>query len=146
MTWVTREIPQIDRIACPWLIRRFVEQTGAVPCNIPGAESFSQGGDLCSFNAFIQRLGLRDAALDRLATIERGADTATHFLAPEAAGLHAISMGLSADTHDDSAMPELGMVICDALYAWCRNAIAELNACGETHNRVPPGAKPEKSS
>lgn len=146
MTWVTREIPQIDRIACPWLIRGFVEQTGAVTYDIPGAESFSQDGDLCSFNGFIKHLGLRDAALDRLATIVRGADTATHFLAPEAAGLHAISMGLSANTQDDSAMPELGMVIYDALYAWCRNSIAELNACGETHNRVPPGAKPEKSS
>ena len=148
--WVTRERPKIDRIACPWLIRRFVEpdaeflyvptervfavarETGATPYDIPGAEPFSHDGELCSFDAFIKHYNLKDSALDRLAVIVRGADTARHDLAPEASGLHAISMGLSATIPDDHAMLEQGMVIYDALYAWCRGA------AGGIHNWTPP--------
>ena len=149
MRWVTRERPKIDRIACPWLVRRFVEpdaeflyvptervfevakETGATPYDIPGADPFSHVGELCSFDAFIKHYGLDDPALRRLAVIVRGADTARHDLAPEASGLHAISMGLSANIADDHAMLEQGMVIYDALYAWCRDA------AGEIHNWTP---------
>jgi hypothetical protein len=148
--WVTRERPKIDRIACPWLIRRFVEpdaeflyvptervfavaeETGATPYDIPGADPFSHVGELCSFDAFITHYKLDDPALHRLAVIVRGADTARHDLAPEASGLHAISMGLSAIIPDDHAMLEQGMVVYDALYAWCRDAHPEV------HNWTPP--------
>jgi hypothetical protein len=141
--WITREHPKIDRIACPWLIRRFIEvdadflyvpteqvfevakQTGATPYDIPGAEPFEHDGDLCSFDCFLRHFGLKDAALDRLALIVRGADTARHDLAPESSGLHAISMGLSINVPDDHAMLEQGMVIYDALYSWCRSAGTE---------------------
>jgi hypothetical protein len=149
MKWVTRERPKIDRIACPWLIRRFIEpgakflyvpteqvfavaeQTGATPYDIPGAEPFAHDGELCSFDCFIRHFGLKDPALNRLAIIVRGADTARHDLAPEASGLHAISMGLSINIPDDHVMLEHGMVIYDALYAWCRSAR------GEIHNWAP---------
>ena len=150
--WVTRERPKIDRIACPWLIRRFVEpeaeflyvptdqvfavakETGAVPYDIPGAEPFSHDGELCSFDAFIRHYKLDDPGLHRLAVIVRGADTARHDLAPEASGLHAISMGLSTNIPDDHAMLEQGMVIYDALYAWSRGPHPEV------HNWTPPKA------
>jgi hypothetical protein len=138
MKWITREHPKIDRIACPWLIRRFVEaeaeflyvpddkvfavaaETGATPYDIPGAEPFSHDGELCSFDAFLKHYDLRDPALQKLALIVRGADTARPDLAPQAAGLHAISLGLSANYPDDHAMLEQGMVIYDTLYTWCR--------------------------
>jgi hypothetical protein len=149
MKWITRENPKIDRIACPWLIRRFIEadaeflyvpteqvfevakQTGATPYDIPGAEPFEHDGELCSFDCFIRHFDLKSPALDRLAVIVRGADTARHDLAPEASGLHAISMGLSINVPDDHAMLEQGMVIYDALYTWCRSA------GGEIHNWKP---------
>jgi hypothetical protein len=139
MKWVTREHPKIDRIACPWLIRRFIEtdaeflyvpteqvfdfarQTGAVPYDIPGAEPFSHDGELCSFDTVIRHYGLNDPALQQMAVIVRGADTARPDLAPQAAGLLAISLGLSANYPDDHAMLEQGMVVYDALYTWCRN-------------------------
>jgi hypothetical protein len=138
MKWVTRDRPKIDRIACPWLIRRFIEpeaeflyvpsdqvfavaaETGAVPYDIPGAEPFSHDGDLCSFDAFLKEYDLNDPALRQLATIVRGADTGRPDLAPQAAGLLAISLGLSANHQDDHVMLEHGMVIYDALYTWCR--------------------------
>ncbi|MGQ0533560.1 MAG: chromate resistance protein ChrB domain-containing protein [Caulobacteraceae bacterium] len=137
--WVTRERPKIDRIACPWLIRRFVdpraellyvptaqvfktaEREGAVAYDIPGAP-FSHVGEQCSFDAFIHKFDLRDPALAVVAEIVRGADTDAHHLAPEAAGLHAISLGLSLNYADDHAMLEQGMVIYDALYAWAAKA------------------------
>jgi hypothetical protein len=146
MKWITRENPKIDRIACPWLIRRFIEvdaeflyvpteqvfevakQTGATPYDIPGAEPFEHEGELCSFDCFIRHFDLKDPALDRLALIVRGADTARHDLAPEASGLHAISMGLSINVPDDHAMLERGMVIYDALYTWCRSAGGEIHS------------------
>jgi len=149
MQWITREHPKIDRIACPWLIRRFIEaeaefvyvptdqvlaiaaKTGAVPYDIPGAEPFAHDGELCSFDTILRHHGIQDPALDRLALIVRGADTARHDLAPEAAGLHAISLGLSANFPDDHAMLEQGMVIYDALYAWCRAPQHEI------HNWTP---------
>jgi hypothetical protein len=145
MKWITRERPKIDRIACRWLIRRFIEadaefiyvpdgqvfaaaaQTGATPYDIPSAEPFSHDGDLCSFDAFIKHYQLTDPALDRLAVIVRGADTARPDLAPQAAGLHAISLGLSANIPDDHAMLEHGMVIYDALYTWCRDLRHEVH-------------------
>ncbi len=144
--WVTRERPKIDRIACPWLIRRFIDntaefiyvptervfavaaETGATPYDIPGAEPFSHRGDHCSFDAFLDQYRLHESALDRLAVIVRGADTARPDLAPAAAGLLAISLGLSANFTDDHAMLEQGMVVYDALYTWCRSLQHE------THN------------
>jgi hypothetical protein len=136
MKWVTRERPKIDRIACPWLITRFIDEdaeflfvpskevlriaqeTGASPYDIPGVE-LSHVGELCSFDAFLQKYSLADPALARLAVIVRGADTARLNLAPEAPGLLAISLGLSHNFTDDHEMLEHGMVVYDALYAWC---------------------------
>ena len=147
--WVTRERPKIDRIACPWLIRRFIakdaefiyvpteqvfavgKETGATPYDIPGAEPFSHHGEQCSFDAFLDHYKLHEPALDRLAVIVRGADTARPDLAPQAAGLLAISLGLSANFADDHAMLEHGMMVYDALYTWCRSIQSE------THNWTP---------
>lgn len=132
--WVTRERPKIDRIACPWLIRRFIdadaqflyvpaaqvkETAEAIPFDVPGAE-FGHHGERCSFDAFIEQFNLRDAALDRLARIVRAADTHRLDLAPEAAGLLAISTGLGKTIADDHALLEHGMAVYDALYAACR--------------------------
>ena len=137
--WVTRERPKIDRIACPWLIRRFIDpearflfaptdrvftvaaETGATAYDIPGAEPFSHDGELCSFDAFLKEYGIEDPALDALALIVRGADTARLELTPQSPGLLAISLGLSAIYADDHAMLERGMTVYDALYAWCRD-------------------------
>jgi rhodanese-related sulfurtransferase len=135
--WVTRERPKIDRIACPWLVRRFIdpaaeflyvpvaevartaEEKTATPYDVAGVE-FTHAGERCSFDAFIEKFHLRDPALDRLATIVRGADTSRLDLAPQAPGLLAISQGLSLNCRDDHEMLEHGMVMYDALYAWCR--------------------------
>lgn len=138
MKWVTRERPKIDRIACPWLIRRFIEPDaeflyvpashvlevaeaeGAIPYDIPGVE-FSHVGDKCSFDAFLTKYGLDDPALRQLAEIVRGADTSRLDLTPQSAGLFALSLGLSANFSDDHAMLEHGIVMYDALYSWCRS-------------------------
>jgi rhodanese-related sulfurtransferase len=151
--WVTRERPKIDRIACPWLIRRFIDPqatflfvptdqvfdvaaaSGATPFDIPGAEPFSHDGELCSFDALRRVFDIRDRALDALADIIRGADTARLDLAPQAAGLLALSLGLSANFPDDHAMLEHGLIMYDAFYAWCRNCQ------GETHNWTPGAAR-----
>jgi rhodanese-related sulfurtransferase len=135
--WVTREHPKIDRIACPWLIRRFInplaqfiyvppnevlavaEAKKATPYDIKGAE-FGHVGDRCSFDAIVRIFDIHDTALDRLAKIVRGADTSRPDLAPQREGLLAISYGLSANCPDDHEMLEHGMVIYDALYKWCR--------------------------
>jgi rhodanese-related sulfurtransferase len=135
--WVTRERPKVDRIACPWLVRRFIdpeaeflyvpsaevrdvaERTGAIPYDITGAE-FGHVGDHCSFDAFIRLFELRDAALDRLALVVRGADTGRPELTPQSPGLVALAYGLSDNFADDHAMLEAGMIVYDALYAWCR--------------------------
>jgi hypothetical protein len=136
MKWVTRERPKIDRIACPWLVARFIDaspeflfvpssevlrvaaQTGAVAYDIPGVE-LSHMGEGCSFDAFMQKYALNAPALTRLALIVRAADTSRLDLAPEAPGLLAISHGLSRNFTDDHEMLRQGMVLYDALYAWC---------------------------
>ena len=141
MKWITRERPKIDRIACPWLVARFIDaqakflyvsrddvqriaqQTGAIPYDVPGAE-LGHVGDLCSFDAFLSKYRLGDPALARLAAIVRGADTDRLDLTPQSAGLYAISQGLSATHADDHAMLAQGMVIYDALYAWCQAQVA----------------------
>ena len=148
MKWVTRERPKIDRIACPWLIARFIDkepeflyvpanqvlkvaaETDAVPYDIPGVE-MSHAGDLCSFDAFLKKYALDDAALQHLATIVRGADTSRLDLTPQSPGLYAISLGLSHRYTDDHEMLKHGLVMYDALYAWCQSCQAE------THNWPP---------
>jgi rhodanese-related sulfurtransferase len=142
--WVTRERPKIDRIACPWLIRRFVDpdaeflyvptpqvqtiakERSAVPYDVPDVE-FSHDGEKCSFDAFLSYYRLKDPALDELALIVRGADTNRLDLAPQCAGLVAVSLGLSRNFADDHEMLEQGMVIYDALYAWCREGKSEVH-------------------
>ena len=145
MKWVTRERPKIDRIACPWLITRFIdkeaeflyvpadqvlavaETSEATPYDIPGVE-YSHVGELCSFDAFISKHNLTDPALLQLAVIVRGADTARLDIAPQAAGLLALSLGLSHNFADDHAMLAQGMVMYDALYAWCRHTQQETHS------------------
>lgn len=142
MRWITRERPKIDRIACPWLITRFVDkepeflfvptdkvistaqETGAIPYDIPGVE-LSHEGEFCSFDTFLKKYRLHDEALDRLAVIVRGADTDRLDIAPQAAGLLAVSLGLSHLFPDDHEMLKHGMVVYDALYAWCKHAQQE---------------------
>jgi rhodanese-related sulfurtransferase len=149
--WITRERPRIDRIACPWLVRRFIDplaefiyvpagivlaQAGerdAIPYDIPGVR-FTHRGERCSFDALIEDFALAEPALARLATIVRGADTDRPDLAPQSAGLVAVSLGLAANFADDLEMLERGMVLYDALYAWCRDAEA---GTAERHNWKP---------
>jgi hypothetical protein len=148
MKWVTRERPKIDRIACPWLIARFIdkepeflyvpadrvkgmaERTGAIPYDIPGVK-FSHVGEKCSFDAFLTEYKLDTPALQTLAHIVRGADTSRLDLTPQSAGLFAISLGLSHVFPNDHEMLRQGMVMYDALYAWC------LSLQGESHNWPP---------
>lgn len=136
MKWITREHPKIDRIACPWLVARFIDKnpeflyvpsgnvmevatnTGAIPYDIPDVE-LGHHGDQCSFDAFIAKYKLDDAALNKLAVIVRAADCGALQLSKEAAGLLAISKGLSLNFADDHEMLKHGMIIYDALYAWC---------------------------
>lgn len=150
MKWVTRERPKIDRIACPWLIARFIDtepeflyvpagdvlsfaqKAGATPYDIPGV-TLSHDGNLCSFDAFLTHYSLDEPALCQLAVIVRGADTSRLDLAPEAAGLYAISLSLSHCFTSDHEMLEHGLVMYDALYAWC------LHCQSETHNWPPQG-------
>lgn len=145
MKWITREHPKIDRIACPWLIARFIDrepeflyvptgdvlkvaaETGAIPYDIPGAE-LSHEGELCSFDTMLKKYSLTAPSLLDLAVIVRGADTDRLDLAPQCAGLLAISLGLSHNFKDDHEMLKHGLVMYDALYAWC------CNARGETHS------------
>src|SRR2546423_526940 len=142
--WVTRERPKIDRIACPWLIARFVDKDAeflyvptkevrdaakardAIPYDIPDVH-FSHVGELCSFDAFIKHYRLNHPALEQLARIVRGADTAKLDLAPQAPGLAAISLGLSRNFADDHEMLKHGMVMYDALYAWCKSGREEVH-------------------
>jgi hypothetical protein len=148
MKWITRARPKIDRIACPWLISRFIDKepeflyvpfkdiaetvakTGAIPYDIPHVE-LSHVGDRCSFDAFLAKYSLVEPALHHLAEIVRGADTSCLELTPQSAGLYAISLGLSAIEADDHAMLKHGMVMYDALYAWCQQCQTE------THNWPP---------
>jgi hypothetical protein len=139
MKWITRERPKIDRVACPWLIARFIDQApefvfakpadvtrlaaelGAIPFDVEGVE-LSHDGPLCTFDALLARHQLSDPALREIAVIVRGADTARLDLAPQAAGLLAISLGLSFNFADDHEQLRHGFVIYDALYSWCRHA------------------------
>jgi hypothetical protein len=137
MKWITRERPKIDRIACPWLIKNFVDreaefiyvpkaevfsrarQLEAIPFDIPGAE-YTHEGDRCTFDYILKKHNLRDPALHQLAIIVRAADTDSFELAPQAAGLWAISAGLSYNIADDHEMLSIGMKMYDALYSWAK--------------------------
>lgn len=148
MKWITRERPKIDRIACPWLISRFIDpaaeflyvpaadvlkvaaETGAKPYDIQGVE-LTHVGERCSFDAFLSKHALVDPALQQLATIVRGADTSRLDLALQCAGLYAVSLGLSHVFKDDHNMLRHGLMVYDALYAWCKTGQAE------THNWPP---------
>lgn len=150
MKWITRERPKIDRVACPWLIARFIDQepeflfvapdkvrpvavdTGAIPYDVEGVE-LSHDGPLCSFDAFIKKYELNDHALHELAVIVRGADTARLDLAPQCAGLFSISLGLSYNVRDDHEQLQHGFVVYDALYSWLKHVR------GEKHNWNPQG-------
>ena len=149
--WITRERPKIDRIACPWLIRRFIDPAAeflyvpkervfeqaarhhAVAYDIPGAP-ISHEGERCSFDALQKVFGLHRPALDLLATIVRGADTDRLDLAPQSAGLLAFSLGLSRLHEDDHAMLAAAMPLYDALYAWCSDRVQGQD---EPHNWKP---------
>jgi AraC-like DNA-binding protein len=138
MKWITREHPKIDRLACPWLIRRFIDEEAeiiyvpfdevlaraetlkAIPFDIPGVE-FSHYADQCTFDYFLKRYKLNDSALKTVATIVRGADTDAHQLASQCSGLWAISAGLAYNTPDDYELLEKGMMIYDALYSWAKH-------------------------
>lgn len=143
--WVTRERPKIDRLACPWLVRRFIDPQASfyyTPAHSVRAQAealeaepydiadvtFSHRGPRCSFDAFLDEFELHDPILDRLAGVVRAADTATLEQSREAAGLLAISLGLSANIPDDLVLLEQAMPVYDALYAWCKKAQ------GETHS------------
>lgn len=146
---VTREHPKIDRVACPWLIRRFINpfaeftyvppervlaaahDTGATPYDVEGVE-FAHEGERCSFDKILGEHDLHISALDRRARIVRGADTSRHDLAPECDGLLAISRGLSANFPNDQEMLQHGMVIYDALFSWCSTKeVSSASGCEE---------------
>jgi hypothetical protein len=137
MKWITREHPKIDRIACPWLIKRFIDpdaeiiyvpfdqvivkakELNATPFDLPGVE-YTHYEDQCTFDYFLKKHRLKDVALNRIALIVRGADTDRHDFAPQASGLSAIFMGLSQNIKDDQELLALGMKIYDGLYTWAK--------------------------
>ncbi len=155
MRWITREHPKIDRVACPWLIARFIDpqaeflfappaevrsraaELNAIPYDVEGVE-LSHDGPLCSFDAFLLNHALTDPALRELAVIVRGADTDRLDIAPQAAGLLAISLGLSQLFPDDHELLARGFVIYDALYAWLQRAKGERHTWNP--QRVPAPA------
>ena len=157
MKWITRERPKIDRIACPWLIARFIDpnaefifappadvvrlagELGATPFDVEGVE-LSHNGPLCSFDALLAKYRLDDPALQELAVIVRGADTARLDLAPQAAGLLAISLGLSRNFTDDHEQLRHGCVVYDALYSWSKHVR------DEQHTWNPQRARPASPS
>jgi AraC-like DNA-binding protein len=138
MKWITRERPKIDRIACPWLIKRFVDKEaefiyvpfdevikkskklGAIPFDLPDVE-YTHYGDECTFDYIMRKHKLKDPALNVLAVIVRGADTDRHDLASQSSGLWAISAGLSYNIKDDQQLLEKGVLIYDALYSWAKH-------------------------
>ena len=142
--WVTRERPKIDRIACPWLVLRFVDpnaefhyvpadrvaaaakELDAEPYDVPNVR-FSHRAEMCSFDAFVEDFRLQGEALNVVATIVRGADTNRLDLAPQASGLVAISLGLSRQFADDHEMLERGLVVYDALYTWAKGDRGEVH-------------------
>lgn len=137
MKWITRERPKIDRIACPWLIKNFIDKEAeflfvpdakvqstakkfnAIPYDIPNVE-YSHEAELCTFDILVKKYRLEDPSLHIMAKIVRGADTERFDLAPQSAGLWAISSGLSYNFKNDLEMLEAGMKIYDALYSWAR--------------------------
>ena len=137
MKWITRERPKIDRIACPWLIKNFIDKEAefiyvpfeqveakaaalnAIPFDIPGVE-FSHHKDKCSFDYFVEKYKIDDPAIHTLAVIVRAADTDRHHLASQASGLWAISAGLAYNVKDDYELLEKGMLLYDALYSWAK--------------------------
>lgn len=137
MKWITRERPKIDRIACPWLIQKFVDkeaefiyvpkdkvfstakELNAIPYDIPGAE-YTHEGEYCTFDYIVKKHHLHDEAIQQIASIVRAADTNSFQLAPQAAGLWAISAGLSFNYRDDHEMLSIGMKVYDALYSWAK--------------------------
>ena len=147
MKWITREHPKIDRIACPWLIKNFVDATAefiyaptdrvfenakelnAIPYDLPGAE-YTHEGDYCTFDYIVKKHNVTDPAVQQMAIIVRAADTDSFNLAPQAAGLWAISAGLSYNYKEDSEMLVIGMKIYDALYSWAKFVQ------GEKHNWI----------
>ncbi len=153
MKWVTRARPKVDRIACPWLIARFIDkdpeflfvppsevmrtamETGAIPYDVPGVE-LTHVGEGCSFDSFVQKYGLdKDPAILTIAAIVRGADTDRPDLTPQSSGLLAISMGLRDLSPNDHEVLRHGFVIYDALYAWASKRQ------GETHSWPPASTK-----
>lgn len=154
MRWITRARPKIDRIACPWLICRFIDPTAefffvppeevatraieldAIPFDVEGVE-LSHDGPLCTFDALIRKYDLDDPALHEIATIVRGADTEHLDLAPQAAGLLAISLGLSRNFRDDHEQLAQGIVIYDALYSWARDAKGERHTWNPQRGPAP---------
>ncbi len=142
MKWITRERPKIDRIACPWLIKKFVDSNAeflfvpsqqvmaiaksedAIPYDVPGVE-LTHEGPLCSFDSFLKKYKLTDPALIRLAEIVRAADTDTLENSQQAPGLLAITLGLSQNFKNDHQMLEYGMIMYDALYSWCQSLSTE---------------------
>ena len=157
MKWVTRERPKIDRVACPWLIARFIDteaeflfvpsdevskvarQSGAVPYDIEGVE-LTHEGPLCSFDAFLAKYQLQDPSLVALASIVRGADTDRLDTAPQCAGLLAVSLGLSRLFEDDHEQLRHGFIVYDALYAWLRDARSERHSWNPQRKTPPLGA------
>ena len=137
MKWITRERPKIDRIACPWLIKNFIDkdaeflyvpanevlakskELNAIPYDIPNVE-YSHDGEFCTFDTLIKKHNISDPALHQLSVIVRGADTDRFDIAPQAAGLWAISAGLSYNYNHDHEMLEIGMKLYDALYSWAK--------------------------
>jgi len=160
--WVTRARPKVDRIACPWLIRRFVdpqavflfvspsevagvaERFGAAPFDIEGdGVIWSHDGERCTFDVMVERFDLQSLpGLARLAEIVRGADTGRPELVPQAAGLLAISLGLSRMYSDDLAQLEAGMLVYDALFRWCRDATHETHDWVSHQSKVSRGKAP----
>lgn len=154
MRWITRARPKIDRIACPWLIQRFIDQEAeflfvpagevlaqaaelrAIPFDVEGVE-LSHEGPLCSFDAILNKYGLGDPALHEIAVIVRGADTDRLDLAPQAAGLLAISLGLSRNFSDDHEQLAHGMIIYDALYAWAKHVRSERHTWNPQRGPAP---------
>jgi len=151
MKWITRERPKIDRIACPWLIKRFVDKEAeiiyvpfeqvikkskelmATPFDLPDVE-YSHYGDRCTFDYIIEKHKLKDPALSLIATIVRGADTDRHDLASQASGLWAISVGLSYNITNDHELLERGMMIYDALYSWAKHLQHEKHTLNPVEN------------
>ena len=151
MKWITRERPKIDRIACPWLIKRFIDQDAniiyvpmarviskskelnAIPFDVPDVE-FTHYGEECTFDYFVKKYKLEDPAIHTIATIVRGADTDRHQLAPQSSGLWAISAGLSYNIKDDNEQLEKGFLIYDALYSWAKYLQNEKHTQHATEN------------